>query len=161
MTETELAAILSRMYLGAPDGEAVAMIQLFGVQYADEIVESGSSPSRIVKLSEIPDSYGTEVHKGMRLARYVVPRRSQEPVQRTGNVEIDADTASQIAFNSLLLALILYTSNNNPSVAETIIKSAKYMLHEDETNQSTETARRKLDAIADLMRTLQLFPPPP
>ena len=73
-TSTEgLAAILSHMFHSAPLGEKVAMIHLFGIQYADKI---GSQVTEIVDLAEgVPNSYITEVYKGMRLAKYVTVKR--------------------------------------------------------------------------------------
>ena len=73
MTLEELAARLSEMYRGAREGEAVANIHLFGIRYAQEIRDCDASPAKIVRLSGIPESYGTEVSKGIKLARYVVP----------------------------------------------------------------------------------------
>ena len=74
MTPEKLADILSVMYQDAPDGEATTMIHLFGVKYADEIHDCGATVTEIVRLSSLSDSYNAEVSKGMRLARYVVPR---------------------------------------------------------------------------------------
>ena len=50
------------------------MIHLFGIKYADEIRDCGVPVTTIVRLSGLPHSYNTEVSKGVRLARYVVPR---------------------------------------------------------------------------------------
>ena len=74
MTPDELGRTLSEMYRDAPDGEATTMIHLFGIKYADEISDCGASVTEIVRLSGVSDSYNTEVSKGVRLARYVVPR---------------------------------------------------------------------------------------
>ena len=71
MTLEKLAAELSRVYRNAPEGEQTTMIHLFGIKYVDEIRQCGSSANEIVRQSEISDKYGTEVRKGMRLARYV------------------------------------------------------------------------------------------
>ncbi len=43
MTINKLASILSEMYKNASKGEAVAMIHLFGIKYADDIKKSGYS----------------------------------------------------------------------------------------------------------------------
>ena len=72
----ELANILSRMYHTAPVGEKTTMIHLFGIKYADEIRACDASVKDIVDLSGIPDTYPTEVSKGVRLARYVMPRNN-------------------------------------------------------------------------------------
>ncbi len=74
MTPIELGRILSEMYRDAPEGEATTMIHLFGIRYADEIGDCGAPVTEIVRLSGLPASYNTEVSKGVRLARYVVPR---------------------------------------------------------------------------------------
>lgn len=71
--DTDLAAILGLMYLEAKDKESETMIHLFGIRHAEDISKSGSSVTKIVKMSSIPESYVTEVHKGVRLAKYVAP----------------------------------------------------------------------------------------
>jgi len=79
-TDAELASILTWMYFDAKDKESVTMIHLFGIRHADDIKRCGSSVSKIVKMSSIPNSYVTEVHKGMRLAKYVAPLGSVREV---------------------------------------------------------------------------------
>ena len=74
MTPQELSDELARMYHDAPQGEAVVMIHLFGIRYADRIRRSGESIRQIVQRSGIPLTYVTEVNKMVNLARYVVPR---------------------------------------------------------------------------------------
>lgn len=73
MAPEELGRVLSDMYHGAPERESTAMIQLFGIMYAEEIRNCGASVTEIVRLSGLSYSYPTEVYKGMRLARYVAP----------------------------------------------------------------------------------------
>lgn len=74
MTPHELIAILERMYReGKAKREAVLMIHLFGIKYADEIRACGESLHRIAELATGHPSYGTEINKGMSLARYVRP----------------------------------------------------------------------------------------
>ena len=68
MAPEELADILDRMYRCASRDDQVMMVHLFGIRYADEI---GKSASEIVRLSELPDRYDTQVRRGVRLARYV------------------------------------------------------------------------------------------
>ena len=75
MTPEELGRILSEMYRDAPEGEATTMIHLFGIEHADEIRDCGAPVTEIVRLSGLRASYNTEVSKGIRLARYVTPRR--------------------------------------------------------------------------------------
>ena len=74
MGPQELANELSRTYRNARKGDAVTMIHLFGITYANQLRKSEESIQRIVERSDIPDSYHREVHKGMKLARFVVPR---------------------------------------------------------------------------------------
>lgn len=74
MTPDKLGTTLFDMYEGALHGEKTTMIHLFGIKYADEIRDSGALVPEIVRLSGIDESYSTEVHKGIRLARYVAPR---------------------------------------------------------------------------------------
>ena len=74
MTPDKLARTLSEMYQDAPKREATTMIHLFGIKYADEIRDCGAPVTEIVRLSGLPSSYHTEVSKGVRLARHVVPR---------------------------------------------------------------------------------------
>ena len=74
MNANELGAILKEMYSNAPEDETVAMIHLFGVKYASEIEAADCSRKDIAVAAEINESYGTEISKGVRLARYVVPK---------------------------------------------------------------------------------------
>lgn len=71
METRELAKILNEMYFGAEDGETVAAIHLFGIQFADQIKESNLSCKEIARLAGIPETYGTEINKGRKLAKYV------------------------------------------------------------------------------------------
>lgn len=71
MTAQELGEMLHEMYVKSEEGEAVAMIHLFGVKYATEIEILGVSKKEIAKAAGIPESYGTEISKGVKLARYV------------------------------------------------------------------------------------------
>jgi 5-methylcytosine-specific restriction protein B len=52
-------------------GDKVAKIHFFGVKYATEILESGASGREIAKAAGIEESYGTEVNKGVKLAKFV------------------------------------------------------------------------------------------
>lgn len=74
MSVAELGATLSQMYRDAAKGEAVAMIHLFGVKYADEIEAADGSCKDIAIAAKISESYGTEIAKGVRLAKYVIPK---------------------------------------------------------------------------------------
>jgi hypothetical protein len=59
------------MYRESGKGEAVVMIHLFGIKYAKEIRESGESMKAIALAGGIPESFGTEVAKGVKLSKYV------------------------------------------------------------------------------------------
>ena len=67
----ELGEKLSDMYHNAPSGDKVAMIHLFGIKYADEINLSKISNKDIAIKANIPESYKTEISKGVKLAKYV------------------------------------------------------------------------------------------
>ena len=77
MTSHELVKILKRMHRqgkGDGNGEAGPMVILFGIRYAEEIQACGMPKAKLAKQA-IPDSnsYGTEISKGIKLARYVRP----------------------------------------------------------------------------------------
>lgn len=65
-----LADILAHAYANGAEGETVVTLHLFGIKYAREI-EAHGSLLELVKSSGIPESYQTEIRKGMNLARYV------------------------------------------------------------------------------------------
>lgn len=67
----ELGKKLSDMYNNAPSGDKVAMIHLFGIKYANEIKQYKYSKKDIAKEANIPESYLTEIMKGVKLAKYV------------------------------------------------------------------------------------------
>ena len=69
----ELASILRDRYTSAEPREAVTMIHLFGIEYAD--VLDGHSINDLAELGTGHRSYGTEIRKGMRLSRYVEPKK--------------------------------------------------------------------------------------
>ena len=70
----ELSTKLNDMYFNSKDGEAVVMIHLFAITYAEDIKASGASMEAIAIASGIPKSYGTEISKGVKLAQFVTPR---------------------------------------------------------------------------------------
>lgn len=74
MTIKELGRELREMYLNAPKGDAVAMIHLFGIKYADEISNFENPKNDIIQVSGISQSYITELSKGIKLAKYVIPK---------------------------------------------------------------------------------------
>jgi len=74
MNGNELSEKLREMYRGASQGDAVVMVHLFGIKYANEIRESGASPKEIVLAAGMSESYGVEVNKGINLAKFVQVR---------------------------------------------------------------------------------------
>jgi hypothetical protein len=74
MTLQELGKKLHEMYFDSVDGEAVAMIHLFGIMYAVEIQNSRESKKAIAKAAGIQESYGTEISKGVKLSKYVTAK---------------------------------------------------------------------------------------
>lgn len=65
----EAAKILAERYEKALSKEKALSIHLFGVTYADEIRDIPSQPLAI--QAGLPKSYGTEIRKGINLAKYV------------------------------------------------------------------------------------------
>lgn len=74
MTINELGKILKEMYENAPNGYQVANIHLFGVKYADIILDNNYKAIEIVRVSGIYESYAAEVSKGIKLSKFVIPR---------------------------------------------------------------------------------------
>lgn len=74
MNLNQLGKILNHMYFDSPHGETVAMIHLFAVKYTDEIRATGESMKAIAKAAGIPESYGAEINKGVKLSKYVIPK---------------------------------------------------------------------------------------
>ncbi|MFI8605078.1 hypothetical protein ACIGCP_11480 [Cellulophaga baltica] len=71
MNSKELSKKLHEMYFNAPKGELVSMIHLFGIKYAEDLMERNISIKEIVKDSGISSAYQTEISKGIKLAKYV------------------------------------------------------------------------------------------
>lgn len=74
MTIHQLGLILKEMYEGAPQGYQVANIHLFGVKYASVIISNGYSATEIISAAGLRPSYSTEVSKGIKLSKYVIPK---------------------------------------------------------------------------------------
>lgn len=70
MQTYELSCILREMYEGAA-GDKTTMIHLFGIKYAKEIQNNKISPKEILRSAQMPESYVTEINKGIRLSNYV------------------------------------------------------------------------------------------
>lgn len=71
MDAAELGKILHDMYFNAPQGESTTMVHLFGVKYAAEIKSPANNAKKILSISGVPETYCAEIHKGVRLAKYV------------------------------------------------------------------------------------------
>jgi hypothetical protein len=65
----DAAKILARMYSTAPDREKAMQVHLFGIKYAEHI--DGMPLQELAGRAGIPESYGTEIRKGINLARHV------------------------------------------------------------------------------------------
>lgn len=74
MAEHELGKILKTMCDTAPQGYKVANIHLFGVKYASTILKNNLNINDIVNAAGLNKSYATEVSKGVKLSKYVIPK---------------------------------------------------------------------------------------
>jgi hypothetical protein len=69
MQINEASKILREMYQKADKKEKAVSIHLFGIKYAQQIEDM--SAKDIVIGADLPESYKTEVRKGINLAKYV------------------------------------------------------------------------------------------
>lgn len=69
MQINEASKILRDMYQKADHKEKGVAIHLFGIKYADQI--ESMSAKDVVVGAELPESYKTELRKGINLAKYV------------------------------------------------------------------------------------------
>jgi len=65
----QASKILAQMYREALPNEKALSVHLFGISHADQI--RGMSAKDIVVGAGLPESYKTEVSKGINLAKYV------------------------------------------------------------------------------------------
>ena len=78
MTTSDLGKKLKDMY-NSPDENKVTMILLFGILYAAEIEKATTDSSlnsvvkKIIDISGVPKSYGTEIKKAVSLSHHVNP----------------------------------------------------------------------------------------
>lgn len=70
MNTMELGKKLKGMY-ETQGAKKTAMIHLFGIIYAEEIVEANTNALEIIKSAEMKESYQAEINKGINLAKYV------------------------------------------------------------------------------------------
>ncbi len=71
MTENELGTTLAEMYNTALKNEKVVHIHLFGIKYGDVILSNKYNIKNIIKASNLPESYSTELSKSVKLSNYV------------------------------------------------------------------------------------------
>lgn len=76
MTLKELGTVLRDMYQGAAYGDQVVMIHLFAVKYAEQIAALNASCKDVALAAGMSESYGTEINKGVHLAKYVEVKRT-------------------------------------------------------------------------------------
>lgn len=78
MTTFVLGNVLKEMYSTAPRGQQVTSIHTFAVFYAKQIEENRISKKEILRVAGLPESYQTEISKGMNLAEYVDVKSEQK-----------------------------------------------------------------------------------
>ena len=73
MEVCDLAKALAAFYeIGKERKECNALVQCFGIKYADIIEAQHISPNDIVEKSQLKGtSYATELRKGIQLAKYI------------------------------------------------------------------------------------------
>lgn len=74
MDSSKLASILNKAYMAAKkanNGTVAVSIHLFGIEYADYIHSCGTSPKELAILAGVPETYGTEINKGLKLSEFV------------------------------------------------------------------------------------------
>lgn len=64
----KLGHLLADVVRKAPKGDIAVTIHLFGIRYANEI---GAGATQVAIAAGISEKYGTELRKGMKLAKYV------------------------------------------------------------------------------------------
>ena len=69
----DLGLILNVMRTEFPKSLAV---HLFGIRYGDYIVNHSIKPLDIISAAKIPESYVTELIKGIKLSEYVVKNKA-------------------------------------------------------------------------------------
>lgn len=68
----DLSSLLKAARDGAPEGNVVVRIHLFGIDHAEDL--NGINLHALVREAGVPAPYATEIRKGMRLAEYVTRR---------------------------------------------------------------------------------------
>lgn len=60
---------LREAYRDAPEGDVMLRIHLFGIRFAEQL--EGVNLKELADAAEVPESFATEIRKGMRLADHV------------------------------------------------------------------------------------------
>ncbi|MBX3031094.1 MAG: hypothetical protein KF809_13175 [Chloroflexi bacterium] len=69
----DLAGLLRVAREQAPDGDVMLRVHLFGIEHADALEQVDLK--QLARSAGVPESFATEIRKGMRLAAYVTLRR--------------------------------------------------------------------------------------
>lgn len=85
MTTFVLGNTLREMYDTSPKGHQVTNIHVFAIYYARVIEDNRISKKEILRVAELPESYQTELSKGINLAAYADVKEDQ--VQRIKTIE--------------------------------------------------------------------------
>ncbi len=70
MTVNELGNILLSMY-ETNGANKSTMVHLFGIIFADEMINANIKPTDVIRSAGIQQSYQTELNKGINLSKYV------------------------------------------------------------------------------------------
>lgn len=79
MSAYELGMKLKAMY-SLEHINKVAMIHLFGVIYGRTMRSENIKPIEVLKAAKMPESYVTEINKGINLSQYVTLRKEYKDV---------------------------------------------------------------------------------
>jgi len=72
MTKQDLSSILKKMVTNAQKGTITTQYHLFGIKYANEILEADCTADDIAENAGLSKKYGIEIRKGVRLAKHVI-----------------------------------------------------------------------------------------
>ena len=78
MGEYELGMALRKMYDAAPLGDQVAAIHLFGIRFWKELSGRKLNKKVILRTAGLPESYATELSKGVKLGQYVTINKNMD-----------------------------------------------------------------------------------
>lgn len=69
MTSSQISDEFKKRYRSAERGMTAVTVHLFGIEFAESL--QGHSLKEICQNASVPQSYSTELRKGMRLAEFV------------------------------------------------------------------------------------------